>query len=326
MPGKRYVVIGVLLGCVAGTGLAGDGEPGSPPRIDPLDRDCSEQMVEQRKSALGSDHPDTLEAMTCLARRYAVSGRLDEARALRAEVLESRTRSPGPDHEDTISTLEELSFTYVDNKEYRDAEPLIRKVLEWRQKRLASDHPQTLWSMSLLATVRGLRGHHDEAAELHRKVLEGRRRVLGPEHPGTLTSIDQLGHAYRRLGRNDEAIALFSELLESSRRVFGEDHPSTLKTQSCLAWLLLHRKPAASRDLGRALELAKGVVGKSEQPSSAMLETLARAHLETGDTRSAVEVQKRAIAAVPEDQLDRRGRLVDALRAYEMVLEAEERR
>ncbi len=65
---------------------------------------------------------------------------------------------------------------------------------------------------------------------------------------------------------------------------------------SSIAWTILTDKETASRQLDLAMELSKRAVELSKNQDASILDTLARAHFESGDAANAIQTQKLAIS------------------------------
>jgi hypothetical protein len=74
-------------------------------------RQLEERALEARGRLLGKEHPDTLTAMSDLARRLQMQGDLAEARQLQKQVLDARGRLLGEEHPDTLKAMNNLAQT-----------------------------------------------------------------------------------------------------------------------------------------------------------------------------------------------------------------------
>jgi Tetratricopeptide repeat len=98
-------------------------------------------VLEARKTVLGEEHPDTLDAMFNLA---ATSGRLGhwkDAQELQVHVMEARKWVLGEEYPGTLSAMSNLATTYWRLGQWKDAEelevyameaskrPLVRNIL-----------------------------------------------------------------------------------------------------------------------------------------------------------------------------------------------------
>ena len=132
--------------------------------------------------------------------------------------------------------------------------------------------------------------------------------------------MNNLAVLYKDQGRYDEAEPLYLETLETRKRVLGDDHPDTLGSMNALAWFLLTREPAGSRDPRTALKLALEVAEKTGYENPSFLDTLSLAYHLTGDTAKAIESQRKAISLLPEGESPFRKGLEEALAKFEAAL------
>ncbi|KAJ7836483.1 hypothetical protein B0H14DRAFT_2589699 [Mycena olivaceomarginata] len=109
-------------------------------------------VLEEQKQLLGTDHPDTLWAMTNLDATYRQLG--------------SGKQLLGADHPDTLRAMGNLAGTYGQLGRYKEAEPLESTVLEKWKQLLGGDHPDTLQAMSNLAATYHQLGRYKKAEEL----------------------------------------------------------------------------------------------------------------------------------------------------------------
>ncbi|KAJ7278550.1 hypothetical protein C8J57DRAFT_165428 [Mycena rebaudengoi] len=198
-------------------------------------RELCMALLEDRKQTLGSEHPETLDAMSSLAVTYWAMGRATEAEELQVAVLQNRKQILGPEHPDTLVVMSDLAATYHSLGKLTDAEELYVVVLEKRKQILGPEHPDTLHAMSDLATTYHNLGKLTDAEELKVVVLEKRRQIWGTEHPDTLATILSLAATYHDLGKLTEAEELKEVVLEKRKQILGSEHPSTLAAMSSLA-------------------------------------------------------------------------------------------
>ncbi len=298
------------------------------------------QTLEIRKRVLGEEHPDTVSAMGNLASLYMKQGRYAEAEPLMLETMEIQERVLGEEHPDTLAGMGNLALLYQNQGRYAEAEPLMLQTLEIKKRVLGAEHPGTLISMCNVAGLYEAQKRYAEAEALILETLEIQKRVLGEEHPMRLGMLTNLGHVYNSMERFEEAAETFDASLPIQRRVLGLQHPETDSAMSGLvtayqglgrtedavalqreliglriaaaeakdassrvldaaAETLLEPVAASLRDPERALGFAKRACAL-EEDNWKLLGSLARAQHQTGDTKAAIETQKRAIALMPE--------------------------
>ena len=190
--------------------------------------------VDERKAMLGSDHPDTLNAMRKLAFTYYNQQRCDEAEKLQVQVMKARKEQLGSDDPLTLAIIGDLALTYQDQGRLDEAEKLQVELMEAVKVQKGSDHQDTLSSMSNLASTYLDQGRWDEAEKLQIEVVKARKVKLGPDHPDTLTIMSQLASTYGSWGRWDEAANLQVEVINARKVKMGSDHQETLVTMNNL--------------------------------------------------------------------------------------------
>src|SRR5271168_3361829 len=84
--------------------------------------ELTEKVLEASQRTLGSEHPDTLTAMSNLTISYSDVGRRQEAMELREKVLEARQRTLGSEHPDTLRAM---NLTNLPIKKLKKLDKLI---------------------------------------------------------------------------------------------------------------------------------------------------------------------------------------------------------
>jgi hypothetical protein len=74
-------------------------------------RKPQEETLESHRHLLGEEHPDTLSAMTNLARALCSQGDWAGARKLQEQVLEASRRVRGEEHPHTLTAMNNLAAT-----------------------------------------------------------------------------------------------------------------------------------------------------------------------------------------------------------------------
>ena len=250
---------------------------------------------------------------------YRTLGLYEPAERYHRQTLETRRRVLGEDHPDTLSSMNSLANVYDNQGRYEEAEALHRQTLETRRRVLGEDHPNTLSSMNSLAYVYSRQGHYEEAEALHRQTLETRRRVLGEDHPNTLSTMNNLVNVYKATAEVDKARPLVAELLFAKKKT-SERSDANAKTKNSYAWLALTREPADLRDPESAFRFALEANELTGFENPSFLDTLALAYQMTGNTAKAIEIQKRALALLPEGDSPTRKEFEQRLAEFEVAL------
>jgi tetratricopeptide (TPR) repeat protein/tRNA A-37 threonylcarbamoyl transferase component Bud32 len=281
------------------------------------------ELIEIENRVLGEEHPNTLAAMNNLGLVYTSQGRLEEAESLILRTLTVRRRVLGAEHPGTLSSMNNLSNLYVEWGRLDRAEELDREVLAVRLRVLGAEHPDTLVSMNNLGVLYLNLGRYAEAERLLVEALETRLRVTGFAIRETDRVRRNLIRLYRAQGRTDQLRPLAADMLETAR-LLTEREDALASELNEYAWQLLTVEPAELRDPARALEVAQRACAKEEAGGGEelwnLLDTLALAWAETGNTAAAAETERRALALLPEGRPERES-LQRQLEEFESRLE-----
>jgi serine/threonine protein kinase/tetratricopeptide (TPR) repeat protein len=269
-----------------------------------------EQALEERRSKLGPDHPDTLESLHNLAAAHFHAGRLDRAVPLAGQALARRRARLGPDHPDTLTSMQNVASIYLQARRLDEALPLFEQALAKLRATLPPGHTATLYCMNNLAMGYLEAGQPGKGLVLLEEALKGRRARLGPDHPLTWHSVSNLAAAYRDTGRPDRAVPLYAGVLERQRIHLGPGHPDTL--------LSLHNLAVASLEAGQPekalplfeqeFEKRRATLGPDNSKTLSSMTNLAAACWKAGQKDKVVplleEVLKRRRATLNPDHSD----------------------
>jgi serine/threonine protein kinase len=174
-----------------------------------------------KMAALGTQDPETAQAMNQLGLAYNRRALYDEARALHEEALRIQRATLGPGDPAVAATIMHLARLEFD---LRARDTLLRTVVEIEEQALGPDDAQVTNSLMTLANnARGL-GHYDESVRLLRRALEARERTFGPENALTAMPMLHLGDVlYEYMGEPEEAERLFRRALGILQRQLGEN-------------------------------------------------------------------------------------------------------
>jgi nephrocystin-3 len=250
------------------------------------------QVHEARRARMGSEHPDTLTAMTSLAVSLDAQGDYAGARALSESVLEARRGLLGAEDPDTLFVMSNLADTLNALGDYDSARTLVECVLEARRRLLGRDHPASLAAMIKLATTHYFQGDFAAAQSLLKRVVDARTRLLGLGHPDTITATSDLAVILGEQGDFAGARALQETTLDTMQRTFGRDHRSTIDAMGNLG-LILHGLGdlSASRTMQETVLAAHRVHFGAEHPHTLLsMNNLSATLRELGDHAGALSL------------------------------------
>jgi tetratricopeptide (TPR) repeat protein len=233
-----------------------------------------------RRQHLGHEHPDTLAAMTALARAYGRTGKLDLALPLFEETLRLRKARLGPEHDDTLESMRALAANYTRARKHDLALSLYKETLELLKTRRGPEDIRTAGCMNDLAVAYGAAGKHELALPLFQEALKLSKARRGPEHPGTILGMSNLAWGYKHVGKLDLALPLFEETLRLRKAKLGSDHPDTLASLEDLAaaYRAARRLDLALPLLEERFKLQKARLGPEHPATLTSLNTVAMAY------------------------------------------------
>jgi len=252
---------------------------------------------ERSRSALGEDHPLTLESLAQVASLLGKLGRTAESEAKLQRVHAGYRTVLGELHPRTIDTLYELGRISPDRAV---AESRFRAAMEGYRAVYGDDHPSVYGAMMQMANYIGSQGRTEEAERWHKKALEARRRLLGPDHSDTLASMNNLAFLYARAERYSEAKPLFLGALEGLRRTHGALHPDTATAEYNFGTLLMRLdQPAEAEPLLReALMNLRKTLGPLHAITQDALDELVSAQLALGRPEDAEAALLESVEAI----------------------------
>jgi tetratricopeptide (TPR) repeat protein len=250
------------------------------------------QVMETRKTVLGSKHPDTLASMANLALTYSNQGRWAEAETLFVHVIETRKTVLGKEHPDMLASMGKLASTYWDQERWAEAEMLFVQVMETGKKVLGPEHPDMLASMANLALTYSNQERWTEAERLEVQVMETRKTLLGLKHPDTLASMANLASTYWNQGRWAEAERVEVQVMETRKTVLGLEHPDTLASMGSLVSTYLNQKrwTDAERLQAQVMETRKKALGPEHPDTLACMGNLSHTLKKQGRDAAAIEL------------------------------------
>ncbi|CAK9021884.1 unnamed protein product [Durusdinium trenchii] len=347
---KRQTPEMVEKGRPIGVNLAGKllNEPGMPPRECIVVRVQQEEKVGHARAVLvetlrcraeaitthlGSEHAETLLALSRLASVLEDRGALAEAETLRRRILAAEEAQFGPEYPNTLSALNNLALVLTRRGQWKEATDLYRRVVEADERLHGAAHLETLVPVANLAVVLRLQGQLAEAEALQRRVLTGREEQLGSKHRDTLVSLNNLALVLQSQGKLDEAEPFARKCMEGREALLGAAHPSTLISINNLATLLyeqgkLHEAEELFR---RALAGSEAQLGRSHPDTLTWVYNLANVLMKQKHFADAEPLMRRALAGFESHlgaghphTLNSIRRLAKLLEATGSIAEAEE--
>jgi eukaryotic-like serine/threonine-protein kinase len=257
------------------------------------------RTIDIRKTVLGANDLQTLQAQERLVLILYRRGRYPEADALVRETLAAEQKLFGPEHPATLAAQNDLALILMQQGKRDEAERVNRETIAIEQRVFGPDAPQTLTTTNNLAIVLRLRGRYPESEKAFREVYEKRKRTLGADDPDTLLAGVNLALLLADQGRFPDAEALNREMLQLLTRVLGPDHPYTLNTMNNLADVLISegKYPEAEKLNRDTLASRERVLGPDHSDTIISMANLGRLLANNGHAQEAEDMIVRVIKA-----------------------------
>jgi non-specific serine/threonine protein kinase/serine/threonine-protein kinase len=237
-----------------------------------------ERVVQDRRKALGTNNPKTLEATSEMGWVLHREGRDAEAERMIRTTIDAQSYVLGPDNPSTLESKDHLARILLRQAHYAEVEKLERELIAVSTSSQGPENPQTLHFMESLAVALGRQSRFTEAEAEYRQVLDTQQSNLGTDHPDTLATMHSLASMYLDQGNNTEAEKLYRETLQIDQRVLGGDHPDTANEMTTLANTVRYdpgRRAEAENLYRKALEIELRVVGVDHPYTTSAQEGLA---------------------------------------------------
>jgi hypothetical protein len=240
--------------------------------------------IQARSSALGPEHPGTLDSRHRLIYALSRETKNTEAETEARDVLRLREKILGPEHADTLVSRYDLGEPLVNQGKFAEAETLYRNVIQLSEKVVGPDHPRTLAARVGLATVLGNEGKHAEAEPLYREIIRLDEKLYGAEYPNTLNDRMNLATTLQQQRKYSEAEAEYRDVIRLDQKMIGAEHPDTLSCRLNLTALLNEEKKfsEAEGECRQIIPLEEKNLGPENQVTLYTRANLAIALIEQG--------------------------------------------
>lgn len=178
---------------------------------------AAREALERAARVLGSEHPDTLIAISQLGVILRLQNKFDEARPYLEDAVQLSDKLYGRKDPRTLNRLSSLAGLLNFQGQYVEAESIMRAVVDGMREVYGAGNPQTLMMMNNLGLLLIQLDKLDEAEELLRMTVELADKAAPP------------GHWFR-----DAARLSYGECLLGQRR-FEQAEPLLLECQQRLS-------------------------------------------------------------------------------------------
>jgi eukaryotic-like serine/threonine-protein kinase len=258
------------------------------------------KALAHRRTALGPEHPETLEVMFQNAAALHHLGELKEAAALYEQVREAQLRTLGPTDRQTLTTGNHLAMAQWKAGNWLNSRALLEQVRDALVEHYGPDDPQTIDTLDDLAAVYSSTGKADEAIILAQRVRESRVKTLGAGHHLSINALQNLAAVYSGAGK----MRLARDLLEQARDgivpILGPEHPSSLNILDSLAriYRAFGRTPEAVALAEQVRDARTLHLGASHPDTIYTIDNLGKAYEAANEPEKALAMFRRAAAGL----------------------------
>jgi eukaryotic-like serine/threonine-protein kinase len=260
-------------------------------------RPLLEQALENRRAALGPQHPDVAESQTSLAILLLHTGEYDLAQSLLEGALAINARVWGGEHPSIAVDLNHLAAVLRERGLYEDAERRHMEAIEMLQKTGRGDPRLAEFMTNLVATLEW-EGDYQAAEHYARESIVLHRMFYGNTHPQFALAVRELGLIVQRRGAYREAEAFFREALGIAEATLGWEHPQTADLLNRLGSVRRWQKDLAAADSlhRRSLEIKRRLYGGEHIEVAYGLNNLASVLRDRGAFAAADSMHREALA------------------------------
>lgn len=229
-------------------------------------------------SAMGPNHPDTIENLRLLGRTQHFMGSYHVAEPILAEVLSRRIAVYGPEHAVVSASLNNLGSLLHALGSFDQAEPLLVEALAMRRKLAGPRDVDVGFILLNLGDLYTSVGRLEHAESAYLESLDIVTAHFGADHWQVTMTADALGYLYLLMGDTGSAEPLLNDAMNHRIRAFGEWHPVVAESYKNIA--LLRRQKG---DFVQALEAYQCALAMYQLFLSDLHLFVARTYMEIGD-------------------------------------------
>lgn len=187
---------------------------------------------------LGTEHPDTLQAMETLAAVHFSDECYEYTLELLEYILKKNTDRLGENHTDTLKIMAKRIQALTALERCEEACPMQEQLLEKYKTLYSENDPERLRAVFRMAYIYHALERIPQAQALYEELVERCCRNLGEKHPLTASSMNNLSAIYMAQEKYDQALPLREKIFKSREELLGEDHPRTVAAMRRLSTTL----------------------------------------------------------------------------------------
>jgi tetratricopeptide (TPR) repeat protein len=209
----------------------------------------AKNLIEQ---AVGSERPETAQALTSLSNLLVDQGQYDEGRKYIEQALSIDQKALGPSHPDMVGPLVSLGIVLARQNQHQAALSVFERALSITERSLGADSPAVAAPLDDVAEMLERLGRYQEALPQYQRVLELTEKTSGIDNPDVADPLTGIARAHLASKHPELAVPLLERALLLREKRPGE-RANIADTRFVLAKALWEAK----QDRARARQLAK---------------------------------------------------------------------
>ncbi|MFO8231433.1 MAG: serine/threonine-protein kinase [Longimonas sp.] len=192
--------------------------------------------VQLRRTALGPNHPETLESVKRAGLTLHNLGDYAAAEERYRQAIRGQRAALETPHPQLAMSLSSLGALYMNQGRFQAAKELLDEALQMRREIYGTEHETVALTLNNLAMAVRDQGDFQEADSLFQKTLSVRRALHENPHTGTAMTLREMGMLYLYTNRVPEARTAFQEALRIFKTTLDSDHSFVVRTQIDLGY------------------------------------------------------------------------------------------
>lgn len=197
------------------------------------------EAVALSMSAVGSEHPSTLDHLSDLAVLHLKLREFHTAARIGDEVLGSRVKTLGEEHHETISSMSDQATYLFLVGQRNQSKALIGRAVELARRHLGTRDPGRSSIISNAAAMYRALGQYCLSSELSLESFDSARHVKGEDSPETLSAMMEYSRSVVHNGELQTGREIMKLCVQRTKRRLGSDHELTIGRAKELADLYI---------------------------------------------------------------------------------------
>jgi tetratricopeptide (TPR) repeat protein len=177
-----------------------------------------------QSSALGMDHPATLQTRLSVAIVLMNQGELDSSIEQFTAILGTQSRVHGPKHPNLARTMYYIARAYEWKGDIATATKFYEESFFMAEDFLGHDHPVQAATLHGIADLQQQKRRYKKSLQILGSVLDIRKETLGERHIDVAMTLCSVASCQAAMGRFEDSTIFFDDALLIAKEVVGSTH------------------------------------------------------------------------------------------------------